>query len=285
MDLSPGCISSLTIRPTRWQKKALRANLSDLAAKGARPLGFLLTLALPREIGDAWLGPFARGLAADADHFGCPLLGGDTVHTPGPIAISVSAFGAVAHGKMVRRAGAAAGERILVTGTIGDAALGLALRRSPDMAQRWGLARHQQNRLKARYLVPQPRNAIAELLAAHCSAAMDVSDGLAGDLAKLCRASLVAAEIEIDRIPLSEAARAAVGNQPALIEVVVTGGDDYEILASVPRGKVNSLRQQATAAGVAITDIGMIVPGQGEVCLLGSGGKPLVLANPSFSHF
>ena len=124
--------------PDTVARKALRANLSDLAAKGARPLGFLLTLALPREIGDAWLGPFARGLAADADHFGCPLLGGDTVHTPGPIAISVSAFGAVAHGKMVRRAGAAAGERILVTGTIGDAALGLALRRSPDMARTLG---------------------------------------------------------------------------------------------------------------------------------------------------
>jgi thiamine-monophosphate kinase len=271
--------------PDTVARKALRVNLSDLAAKGARPLGFLLTLALPKEIGDAWLGPFARGLAADAEHFGCPLLGGDTVRTPGPIAISVSAFGAVAHGRMVRRAGAAVGERVLVTGTIGDAALGLALRRAPEMAERWGLARHQQNRLKARYLVPQPRNAIAEMLAAHCSAAMDVSDGLAGDLAKLCRASLVAAEIEIDRVPLSDAARAAVANEPALIEAILTGGDDYEILASVPLGKVDSLRQQATAAGVAITDIGTIVPGQGEVRLLGSGGKPLVFAHPSFSHF
>jgi thiamine-monophosphate kinase len=271
--------------PDTVAKKALRVNLSDLAAKGARPLGFLLTLALPKEIGDAWLAPFACGLGADVELFGCPLFGGDTDRTPGPITISIAVFGAVPHGTMVRRAGAAPGDRVVVTGTVGDAALGLKLRRDPALGQRWGLARNQEDHLKDRYLVPQPRNAIAEVLRAHASAAMDVSDGLAGDLVKLCRASGVAAEIECADVPLSEAARAAMATDPALIETIITGGDDYEVLACVPTGKVEALRRQASAAGVAITEIGKVVAGQGEARFLGADGKPLALARPSFSHF
>jgi thiamine-monophosphate kinase len=271
--------------PDTVAKKVLRMNLSDLAAKGARPLGFLLAVALPQGVGEAWLAPFVRGLGEDAELFGCPLLGGDTDHTPGPISVSVSAFGAVPHGKMVRRAGAKPGDRVVVTGTIGDAALGLLLRRDPTAAQRWGLAREQQDHLKSRYLVPQPRNAIAEVLRAHASAGMDVSDGLAGDLAKLCRASHIAAEIECARVPLSDAARAALAKDHALIETIVTGGDDYEVLATVPAGKVEALRQQAAAVGVAITEIGAVTAGEGEARFLGADGKPLRLAQPSFSHF
>jgi thiamine-monophosphate kinase len=270
--------------PDTVAKKALRVNLSDLAAKGARPLGFLLTLALPKEIGDAWLAPFARGLGADAELFGCPLFGGDTDRTPGPITISIAVFGAVPHGTMVRRAGAKAGDRVVVTGTIGDAALGLTLRHDPALGQRWGLAGNQEDHLKDRYLVPQPRNAIAEALRAHASAAMDVSDGLAGDLAKLCRASGVAAEIECADVPLSDAARAALAKGPALIETIVSGGDDYEVLACVPAGKLEALRLQASAAGVAVTEIGKVTAGQGAR-FLGVDGKPLALAHPSFSHF
>jgi thiamine-monophosphate kinase len=271
--------------PDTIAKKALRVNLSDLAAKGARPLGFLLTLALPKEIGDAWLGPFAQGLGADAQLFGCPLFGGDTDRTPGPITISIAVLGAVPHGTMVRRAGAAPGDHVVVTGTIGDAALGLKLRRDPSCAKRWGLARSQEDHLRDRYLVPQPRTAIAEALRAHASAAMDVSDGLAGDLAKLCRASGVAAEIACADVPLSDAAHAAVAIDPALIETVVTGGDDYEVLACVPAGRVEALCRQALAAGVAVTEIGKVVAGQGEARFLGADGKPLALAHPSFSHF
>src|SRR5436190_22517394 len=133
--------------PDTVGKKALRVNLSDLAAKGAKPLGFLLTLALPREVGDAWLAPFARGLGADAELFDCPLFGGDTDRTPGPITISVAVFGTVPHGRMLRRAGAQPGDRIVVTGTIGDAALGLALRHDPSAAQRWAVTGEQFNLL------------------------------------------------------------------------------------------------------------------------------------------
>jgi thiamine-monophosphate kinase len=185
---------------------------------------------------------------------------------------------------MVRRAGAKAGDRVVVTGTIGDAALGLTLRHDPALGRRWGLAGNQEDHLKDRYLVPQPRNAIAEALRAHASAAMDVSDGLAGDLAKLCRASGVAAEIECADVPLSDAARAALAKGPALIETIVSGGDDYEVLACVPAGKLEALRLQASAAGVAVTEIGKVTAGQGAR-FLGVDGKPLALAHPSFSHF
>jgi thiamine-monophosphate kinase len=270
--------------PDTVAKKALRVNLSDLAAKGAKPLGFLLTLALPGEIGDAWLAPFARGLGEDADFFGCPLFGGDTDRTGGPITISIAVFGAVPHGKMVRRAGAKPGDRLLVTGTVGDAALGLLLRRDGSAAGRWGLGHDQQDHLVSRYLVPQPRTAIAVALRAHASAAMDVSDGLAGDLAKLCRVSGVAAEVELARLPLSDAARAALAKEPALIETIVTGGDDYEVLACVPAQKVEALRREASAAGVALTEIGTVGAGEGAR-LLDAHGKPLALAHPSFSHF
>jgi thiamine-monophosphate kinase len=271
--------------PDTVARKALRVNLSDLAAKGARPLGFLLTLALPQDIDDAWLAPFARGLAADAEAFGCPLLGGDTDRTTGPITISIAAFGAVPHGKMLRRAGAKADDRVVVTGTIGDAALGLLLRRDASAAQRWELDRGTRDWLEARYLVPEPRNAIAEILRTHASAAMDVSDGLVGDLAKLCRASAVDAEIAVPRVPLSPSAHAALAKEPALMETILTGGDDYEVVACVPAGKVEALRQQASAAGVVVSDIGVVAKGQGEARFLGADGRPFVFAQAAFSHF
>jgi thiamine-monophosphate kinase len=271
--------------PDAIAKKALRMNLSDLAAKGARPLGFLLTLALPEEVGAKWLAPFARGLGADADAYGCPLLGGDTVRTPGPVTISVAAFGAVRRGRMIRRAGAKPGHHVVVTGTIGDAALGVLLRRGDASGKRWGLTRRAQGQLEGRYLVPQPRTAVADLIAAHASAAMDVSDGLAGDLAKLCRASNVTAEIEIARVPLSDAARAALGRDPPLIETILTGGDDYEIVAAVPARKVETLRRAAAAVGVPVRKIGQLAAGQGGARFLARDGKPLAFARPSFSHF
>jgi len=271
--------------PDLVAKKALRVNLSDLAAKGAQPLGFLLTLALPAEIGDAWLTPFARGLGADAAQFACPLLGGDTDRTTGPITISIAVVGAVPHGKMVRRAGAKPGDRVVITGTIGDAALGLLLRRDGSAAARWALAEDQRDHLANRYLVPEPRLALADGLRAHASAAMDVSDGLAGDLAKLCRVSGVATEIEVTRVPLSTAARAALAREPALIETIITGGDDYEVLACVPADAVEALRRQASAAGIALTEIGTVAAGQGQARFVDARGKPLALAHPSFSHF
>ena len=148
--------------PEMVSRKVLRMNLSDLAAKGARPLGFLLSVALPEGFGEAWLGAFAAGLADDAAHYGCPLYGGDTDHTPGPISVSIFAFGAVPQGKMVHRSTARPGDRIVVTGTIGDAAIGLQLRRELTLARRWGLSDAAAAQLENRYLLPQPRNALAD---------------------------------------------------------------------------------------------------------------------------
>src|SRR5262249_7176591 len=191
-------------------KKALRANLSDLAAKGAAPLGFLLAIALPRDLDEAWLAAFARGLGEDAERFGCALLGGDTDRTPGPASVSIAALGLVPQGTMVLRSGAKAGDVVVVTGTIGDAALGLRLRRDPASARRWNLSAALTTHLVDRYLLPQPRSAVAESLRRYASAAMDVSDGLVGDLTKLCRASRVAVDVELARVPLSDAARTAL---------------------------------------------------------------------------
>jgi thiamine-monophosphate kinase len=271
--------------PETVARKALRVNLSDLAAKGAQPVGFLLTLALPNDIDDAWLRRFARGLGTDADRYGCPLFGGDTDRTPGPITISIAAFGAVPHGKMVLRSTAKPGEKVLTTGTIGDAALGLLLRKHPVRAKRWGLAPRAERHLAQRYLLPQPRNAIASALRAHASAAMDVSDGLVGDLNKLCRASGVSADINVANVPLSPAARKAIEAEPGLIETVLTGGDDYEVLLTMPARRVAAFRKAAATAGVAVTEIGTIATGSAAPRFLSRDGKTLAFVRPSFSHF
>jgi len=261
-------------------RKSLRVNLSDLAAKGARPLGFLLTLALPKETGDDWLTGFAKGLRDDAAHYRCALFGGDTVRTPGPLMVSVTMLGAVPEGRMVKRAGAQAGDTVFVTGTVGDAALGLALRNGAD----WPLADAQRDHLLSRYLLPQPRNALAETILHEASAAMDVSDGLAGDLAKLCRVSGVAATIDAARVPLSDAAQAVIAADPAALETALTGGDDYEILCTVPPARVDRFRVAAMAAKVAVTPIGTIEEGEGAR-FRDAKGRELAFRRAAFSHF
>jgi thiamine-monophosphate kinase len=270
--------------PDAVAKKALRVNLSDLAAKGAKPLGFLLTLALPKGHGDAWLKAFARGLGADARAYRCPLLGGDTVYTPGPVTISITAFGTLPKGTMARRSGARSGDHVVVTGTIGDAALGLKLRKERGAAKRWRLDAAMRRHLLKRYLLPEPRNALAEALRRHASAAMDVSDGLAGDLDKLCRASGVGATVDVARVPLSEAALAALVADERATQTILTGGDDFEVVATIPPSRLKSFLAAARGAGVPVTEIGRITAGQGAL-FLDADGKPLRFARTSFSHF
>lgn len=271
--------------PDSVARKALRVNLSDLAAKGATPAGCLMTLALPGDISDGWLAAFAAGLKEDCEHYGCPLYGGDTVRTPGPVSISIFAFGVLPLGTMVRRAGAKPGDRIFVTGSLGDAALGLQLRLDPARKQALGLTDSDAKFLIDRYRLPRPRVVLHEAVRAYASASMDISDGLMGDLGKLCAASTASARIEATRLPLSSGARQALCSESALIEQIATGGDDYEILCAVPGDHVQEFRLAAEAVSVPVTDIGEIVSGGGAPQLVAADGKTLAFERLSFSHF
>jgi thiamine-monophosphate kinase len=270
--------------PDSVARKALRVNLSDLAAKGATPAGFVLTLAL-RSADDAWLKPFARGLGEDAASFFCPLLGGDTVSTPGPLMISITAFGRVPQGKMVRRSGARPGDRVVVTGTIGDAALGLDILKGGAVATALAGDAAAKQMLVGRYRVPQPRNALARAVRDDAHAAMDVSDGLAGDLAKLCAASGLSAVIDAKSVPLSAAAATLLARGAVGIEAIVSGGDDYEILCAIPENRFEAFEQAAGVAGVAITCIGTVIAGSSVPKFLDAQGREIALRRLSYSHF
>ena len=269
--------------PDAVATKALGVNLSDLAAKGARPRGFLLSLAMPKAVADArgWLGDFAAGLGREAAATGCPLLGGDTVSTPGPLSLSITAIGEVASGKMVRRTGVRSGDWLYVSGTIGDAALGLKVRLGEALA----IVAEQKAFLVDRYLRPRPRRALAPVMAAFASGGMDVSDGLVGDLTKMLRVSGVTADVELGAVPLSPAAQAAIGAEPKLFDLAVTGGDDYELLASVAPGDAAYFEAAAEAAKVQVTRIGAARAGEGSPTFIGRDGKPKTFARGSFSHF
>lgn len=266
--------------PGQLSRKALRVNLSDLAAKGATPLGFLLSLALPAEISENWLSSFAAGLNADADAYGCALLGGDTDRTPGPLTVSIAMLGTVPKDTMVRRTGAKPGDRIMVTGAIGDAALGMRLRRGAA----WKVPLDAREYLLSRYLLPQPRTVLADAVRANASAAMDISDGLAGDLTKLCRVSGVAATVQVAKVPFSGAAKTALATEPSLLETVLTGGDDYEILCAVPAIKVSAFVAAGETANVPAVEIGVVSEGEG-VQFFDADRKPMQFSHSAYSHF
>lgn len=258
-------------------QKLLRVNLSDLAAKGATPLGYLMTVSCPRGTPDTWYGGFAAGLARDQETFGITLLGGDTTSTPGPISLSLTAIGHIAPGQGVHRFGARAGDEIWVTGTIGDGALGLqvALGRLTDPS----------GFLLDRYRLPRPRVGLA--IGGVASAGMDVSDGLIQDLGHICRASGLTAEVAAADVPLSAAARVATtmdGAGAGWLETCLTGGDDYEVLMAVPPAHVPALRDAARAIGVGVSRIGTFHSGPPRVMVRGADGNALTLKKGGWSH-
>jgi thiamine-monophosphate kinase len=270
--------------PASVARKALGVNLSDIAAKGAVPRGFLLTLALPDDWTEAWLADFSAGLGAAAAEAGCPLLGGDTVRSGGPALIGVTAFGEVPAGAMLRRQAARAGDRLCVSGTIGDAALGLRLRMEPGTPWAAGLDPALRAVLAERYLHPRPRLAAAPAVRRHATAAMDVSDGLAGDLAKMLGSGR-SARIAVAAVPLSDAARHACAAEPGLIDTALTGGDDYEILCTVAPERLDVFRAEAEAAGVPLAAIGTVIAGDGPPRFAMEDGAARVFATSAFSHF
>lgn len=269
--------------------KALGVNLSDLAAKAAAPAGFLLALALPDGWTEPWVGEFARGLGETAALYGCPLLGGDTVRTPGPLTVSITAFGTVPRGRMLPRTGLRPGDHLYVSGTIGDAALGLALRRDvlPGLTGLLDAGPSPKSRaaLADRYLRPQPRLALTPALRAHAGAGMDVSDGLVGDLRKMLSASGVGAAVRLGDVPLSGAARETVALDRRAWELALTGGDDYELLIGVPSAAAAAFRAAAATAGVAVAKIGEAREKAEGIAFIDAGGRPVTFAGGSFQHF
>jgi thiamine-monophosphate kinase len=263
--------------PERVAQKLLRVNLSDLAAKGARPVGYVLTMALPKRCDDHWVERFAEGLAQDQAEFGVSLLGGDSVSTPGPITLSLTAFGEPAAAGMVRRAGARAGDLIFVSGTIGDGALGLLAATGRLAEPQPG----QRDYLIGRYQLPQPRLALGRALAGTAHAMMDISDGLVGDLEHLCAASGVGAVIEAAAVPLSEAAASVVALEPGLLETVLSGGDDYELLFTVAADA--DMARLAAETRVNLTCIGRIEIGD-AVRAVDRDGVPIGLLQTGFRH-
>jgi thiamine-monophosphate kinase len=233
--------------PDLVARKLLRTNLSDLAAMGATPLGYLMTISVPRTTEESWFEKFASGLHADQALHGIFLLGGDTTSTPGPISLSLTILGTVATGQAMRRSGAAPGDGVWVTGTIGDGALGLAALT--------GRLADPTGELAARYRLPQPRLGLPPNIA---SAAMDISDGLVQDLGHICHASGVGAQIDAALVPRSQAAVAA---GPEWLATCLTGGDDYELLLAVPPSNEILLTAAWAALGVNVTRIGRFVVG------------------------
>lgn len=264
--------------------KALAVNVSDLIGKGAVPHAYVMSLAFPEAPSVDWLGGFAAGLSAAQSAFGIALMGGDTDHKPGPLSVTITAFGLVPSGRMVRRGTAHNSDHILVSGALGCSALGLGLRAKTNPQWPTGLTAAHRDHLLRRYLRPNPPLALVAVLRDYASASMDISDGLVKDLGRMAKASGVGARIECRAIPLSAAARAMLEADPSLIEVIMTGGDDYQVLATASPGRVSAFQTQAALAGVIMTDIGQIVAGDGVV-VIGADGNPVQFARPGYDHF
>lgn len=273
-----------TDAPDLVARKALRVNLSDLAAKGAVLRAYMLDLMLPMRIDEAWVAAFARGLAQDQAEYGVHLIGGDTDSTPGPVAIAITAFGEVLHGCMIRRGGARAGDGIFVTGTIGDAALGIEVLRGalPDAEADVG------EFLVDRYRLPRPRVAFGQQLVEIATAAIDISDGLLADLRHVCEVSGVAAVVDASCVPLSAAARRVLAMRSGYIRAVLTGGDDYEILFTAPPAAGTRLSELSRALDVPVTAIGRVEalpPATQEPVVVLNAGIAIAPDSGGWTHF
>jgi thiamine-monophosphate kinase len=266
--------------PALVARKLLRVNLSDLAAMGARPLHYLLATALPERLGDDWVEGFAAGFAEDQRRFGVDLLGGDSVATAGPAVLSLTALGEVAVGAEIRRSGARPGDRIWVSGTIGDGHLGLAVLRGSYPS----LAPADRTALIARFQLPEPRTTLGPRLAGIAHAMCDVSDGLLADLGHICEASQVAATVALPSLPLSPAAARIAAAEPDLLARFATAGDDYELLFTAPPEANPAIERLAAELALPIAAIGTIVSGAG-VRLVDAAGNPIPIAAAGYRHF
>lgn len=261
--------------PADIAAKLLRVNLSDLAAMGAHPIGYLLGLALPASLYEDWVMAFACGLTADQKKFGISLFGGDVTAGSTEAVLSLTAFGLADHGATLRRSTASAGDLVFVTGTVGDAALGLAALTGeipPD------------DDLIARYRRPEPPVALGARLAGHASACIDISDGLLADLGHICTESGVGAQLERARIPLSAAAESVLQVEADRYETILAGGDDYQLLFTAPPSRENRIKRIGDELGIQITCIGVVNKSEG-VTVLDEAGQPISVTKAGYDHF
>jgi thiamine-monophosphate kinase len=274
--------------PASIARKVLGVNLSDLAAKGATPHGFLLSMALPKDWPQQDLRSFIEALGVMAKAFDCPLIGGDTTTTSGPLTFSLTAFGLVPKGQMVRRTTMQSKDLIAVTGSIGDAALGLLVKSHPEAGWVKKLTPAARAYLRDRYLHPQPRIGFAGSLRRIAHAAMDVSDGLVGDLAKMLRASGHTGRVEVETVPFSPAVEQALMLEPSLLETVLTGGDDYEILFSFGLHQLETVQQAAQDCGLCLSVIGAVDryrEAPSAPLKVFYRGQAMTFAHGSYQHF
>ena len=261
-------------------KKLMRVNLSDLAAKGAEPFGYLLACHWSPRCGWPERMTFVDGLRADQKAFGLALLGGDTVDTPGPASFSMTLLGWTPKGRTVGRAGARAGDLVFVTGAIGDGWLGLEA-----VQDKLTLDTERVAALSDHYRMPMPRIDFALPIRDLASASIDVSDGLIADLGHLAGASGVGVEIDLETVPLSAAGQAWFDgrvDEQAALEKLVTGGDDYEIAFTAPARDEAALRREAERRHLRLTRIGRVTAGQGVIARF--GGQPVAFDRPGFTH-
>ncbi len=258
-------------------RKALRVNLSDLAAMGGAPVGYTVGLCAPADVSEQWFADFAAGLAADQSRFGIGLLGGDTVRGPGPTMVSITAIGEVPAGQAICRAGAQQGDLIFVSGTIGDGWLGLEKLTADQNANR-------AEGPVGRYLLPEPRLELGRALRGLASAAIDVSDGLVADLGHICAASDVGARLELTAVPLSREARSFAGSDVTKLCRLITGGDDYELLFTVDKRHRVAISELSRNLGIALSEVGEICREAG-VRVIGEDGQSIELDDPGFAHF
>lgn len=270
--------------------KAIAVNISDVVAKGGRPFAYTMALGLPDAPTEAWARGFAAGLAEAQAAFGCHLIGGDTDRVAGPLSVAITMFAAVPRGRMVPRHGARPGDAVFVSGTIGDAALGLALRQQTRWATAVALAGEAERHVLNRYLRPRPRLALAPELVSHARSALDISDGFIADLGKLVGDHAI--DVALDSIPLSEAARAVLvtAGAPAR-QAILAGGGDYEVLAAVPADNAEAFASAAAQAGVAVTRIGSVrtrtkarAVARGGVVVIDGDGLPVDIAQAGYDH-
>lgn len=264
--------------------KALAVNVSDLIAKGAAPHAYVMSVAFPDPPDTSWLIGFVTGLAEAQRAYGISLAGGDTDRRPGPLSVTITAFGFVPTGRIVRRATASPGDHIFVSGTLGDSALGLKLRWEAVSGTPFTVSGSHRNDLLGRYFRPRPPLALAPVLRDYATASMDISDGLIKDLTRLANASGAGALIDTQTFPLSDAARAVVALNSSELATIATGGDDYQVLATVHPANVTAFVAAAKDAGVPVTQVGRIVEGS-SVVALGPNGAPITFPKSGYDHF